>query len=68
MLALSPVVSGRSGPLRFTIAMAGPSIEESRTLVEQVVSQVQNMIPDRIELFATIVKGESGRPARTLID
>ena len=68
MLALSPIVSGRSGPLRFTIAMAGPSIEESRTLVEQVVSQVQNMIPERIELFATIVKGEPGRPARTLID
>jgi serine/threonine-protein kinase len=68
MLALSPVVSGRSGPLRFAIAMAGPSVEESRTLIEQVVSQVQNTIPDRIELFATIVKGEPGRPARTLID
>ncbi len=68
LLALTPVVAGRTGPLRFSIAMAGPSIEEARTLVEQVVSQVQGMMPDKVELFATIVKGEPGIPARSLID
>jgi len=68
MLALTPVVAGRTGPLRFAIAMAGPSIEEARTLVEQVVSQVQAMLPERVDLFATIVKGEPGRAARLLID
>ncbi len=68
MLALTPVVAGRTGPLRFAIGMAGPSIEEARTLVEQVVSQVQTMLPERVELFATIVKSEQGRAARALID
>ena len=68
LLALTPVVAGRTGPLRFSIAMAGPSIEEARTLVEQVVSQVQGMMPEKVELFATIVKGEAGVPARSLID
>ena len=68
LLALTPVVAGRTGPLRFAIAMAGPSIEEARTLVEQVVSQVQGMMPERVELFATIVKGESGVAGRTLLD
>ena len=68
MLSLTPLVAGRAGSLRFAVAMAGPSIEEARTLVEQVVAQVQTMLPERVELFATIVKGEPGRPARTLID
>jgi len=67
MLALSPVVAGRTGSMRFSIAMAGPSGDEARTLVEQVVSQVQGLLPERIELFATIVSNEPGRPARNLI-
>jgi serine/threonine-protein kinase len=68
LLALTPVVAGRTGPLRFAIAMAGPSIEEARTLVEQVVAQVQGMMPERVELFATIVKGEPGVAGRTLLE
>ena len=68
MLALSPLVSGRSSPLSFTIAMAGPSVEESKALVEQVVSQVQNMLPDPVELHAQVVKHEPGHPIRSLID
>lgn len=68
MLALSPVVAGRTGPLRFAVAMAGPSVEESRTLVEHVVSQVRGLLPDCVELVATIVKAESGAQARSLID
>jgi len=29
---------------------------------------VQGTLPDSLELTATIVKGEPGRPARTLLD
>jgi serine/threonine-protein kinase len=68
LMSMTPVVAGRAGPLRFCIAMAGPSVEESRTLVEQVVAQVQSLLPERIELFATIVKGEPGCEARSLVD
>ncbi|MCL2823956.1 MAG: protein kinase [Polyangiaceae bacterium] len=68
LLAMSPVVSGRCGPLSFTIAMAGPSVEVSSALVEQVVAQVQNMLPERIELHATIARGGPGQPARTLVE
>ncbi len=68
MLALTPVVAGRAGPMRFVIAMAGPSIEEARTLVEQVVSQVQGLLPDRVELLASIIKAEPGMPSETLVD
>ena len=49
-------------------SMVGPTLEEARHVVEQVVSQVQGMLPDTLELGATIVKGEAKRPGRTLID
>ncbi len=68
LLALNPVVAGRTDSLRFAIGMAGPSVEEAKTLVEQVVSQVQGMLPERIELRASIVKSETGRPGRSLVD
>jgi eukaryotic-like serine/threonine-protein kinase len=68
LLSLTPVVSGRTGPLKFVASMVGPSIDEARHVVEQVVSQVQGMLPETLELGATILKGEPGRPARTLID
>jgi serine/threonine-protein kinase len=48
--------------------MVGPTLDEARHVVEQVVSQVQGMLPETLELGATIVKGEPGRPGRTLID
>jgi serine/threonine-protein kinase len=68
LLSLTPVCSGRTGPLKFVVSMVGPTIDEARHVVEQVVSQVQGMLPDTLELAATLVKGEPGRPARTLID
>lgn len=68
LLSLTPCVAGRTGPLKFAISMVGPSLEEAQHVAEQVVSQVQGMLPDTLELVATIVKGEPGRPARTLID
>jgi serine/threonine-protein kinase len=68
MLSLTPVVSGRTGPLKFVVSMVGPSLEESRHVVEQVVSQVQGIIPETLELAAALIKGEPGRPGRTLLD
>ena len=68
LLALTPVVAGRSAPMRFAIGMAGPSIEEARTLVEQVVSQVQGLLPDKVELLASIVKVEPGMQPQALVD
>lgn len=68
LLSLTPVVAGRTGPLKFVVSMVGPSIEEARHVVEQVASQVQGLLPDTLELAATLVKGEPGRPARHLID
>jgi eukaryotic-like serine/threonine-protein kinase len=68
LLALTPVVAGRSSPMRFAIGMAGPSIEEARTLVEQVVSQAQGLLPERVELLASIVKAEPGAAPQNLVD
>lgn len=68
LLSLTPVVAGRTGPLKFVVSMVGPTLEEARHVVEQVVAQVQGMLPETLELGATIVKGEAGRPGRTLID
>jgi serine/threonine-protein kinase len=68
LLSLTPVVTGRTGPLKFVVSMVGPTLDEARHVVEQVLSQVQGMLPETLELGATIVKGEPGRPGRTLID
>jgi serine/threonine protein kinase len=68
LLSLSPVVAGRTGPLKFAVAMVGPSLEEARQVVEQVAAQVAGMLPESIELGVTIVKAEPKRPGRTLID
>ncbi|MCK6587830.1 MAG: protein kinase [Polyangiaceae bacterium] len=68
LLSLTPAVAGRTGPLKFVVSMVGPTIDEARHVVEQVVSQVQGMLPETLELAATLVKGEPNRPARTLID
>ncbi|RYE92592.1 MAG: FHA domain-containing protein, partial [Myxococcales bacterium] len=68
LLSISPVVAGRTGSLRFAVAMVGPSLEEARHVVEQIVAQVQGMLPETLQLAATLVKGEPGRPGRSLLD
>jgi serine/threonine-protein kinase len=67
MLSLIPVVAGRTGPLRFAVAMVGVSQDEARQVVEQILPQVQDALPRTLELAATIVKHEPGRPARALL-
>lgn len=68
LTSLLPVVAGRTGPLKFVVSMVGPSLEEARHVVEQVVSQVRGLLPDTIELVATLVKWEPGKSARSLIE
>jgi serine/threonine-protein kinase len=65
---LTPAVAGRTGPLKFVVSMAGQDFDEARHVVEQIVSQVQDMLPESLELGATLIKGEPGRPARTLLE
>jgi len=68
LLSLIAVAAGRTGPLRFCAAMVGPGPQEARNLVEQVVGQVQGMLPDGLELAATVVHYEPGVTVRSLID
>jgi serine/threonine-protein kinase len=68
LLSLIAVTAGRTGPLRFAVAMAGPGPQEARNLVEQVVGQVQGMMPEGLELVASIARYEPGTNVRTLIE
>jgi serine/threonine-protein kinase len=68
LTSLLPVVAGRTGPLKFVVSMVGPSLDEARHVVEQVVSQVRGLLPDTIELVATLVKWEPGKSAKSLLE
>ncbi len=68
LLSLIAVTAGRSGPLRFVVAMVGPGTDEARNLVEQVVGQVSGMLPEGLDLVASIARFEAGTNVRGLID
>jgi serine/threonine-protein kinase len=68
LLSVVPVTGGRIGPLRFAIVMTGPSVDEARNVVEQVVSQVQGLMPEALDLAATLVTAEPGQPLQSLLD
>jgi len=68
LLSIVPVTGGRIGPLKFAIVMTGPSLEEARNVVEQVVSQVQGSMPDSLDLGATLVRAEPGQRVQALLD
>ncbi len=68
LLCITPVTAGRISPLKFAVAMSGPGIDEARHIVEQVVSQVQGLMPEALDLAATIVKAEPGQPVQSLLD
>jgi len=50
------------------VVMAGPGPQEARNLVEQVVGQVQGMMPEGLDLVASIARYEPGTNARGLVD
>jgi serine/threonine-protein kinase len=68
LLSLIAVTAGRAGPLQFCVAMVGPGLQEARNLVEQVVGQVQGMLPDGLELAATITPHQAGTDVGSLVD
>jgi serine/threonine-protein kinase len=67
LLSLIPVVAGRTGPLKFAVSMVGASPDEAQQVVDQVLPQVQGSLPRTLELVATNVRHEPGRPARMLL-
>jgi serine/threonine-protein kinase len=68
LLSLIAVTAGRTGPLRFAVCMTGPGPQEARNLVEQVVGQVQGMLPEWLDLVASIARYETGMNVRSLVD
>jgi serine/threonine-protein kinase len=68
LLSVVPVTAGRTGPLKFAIAMTGPGLEEARNVVEQTVSQVQGLMPETLHLDATLEQCQSGKTIQSLID
>jgi len=68
LLSIVPITGGRIGPLKFALIMAGPNPDEARNVVEQVVSQVQGLMPEALDLAATLVKVEPGHQVQALLD
>jgi len=68
LLSLIAATAGKTGPLRFVVGMVGPGAQEARNLVEQIVGQVQGMLPDGLDLVASIARYEPGASVRALID
>jgi len=68
MIAMVPAVAGRTGHLKFAVGMMGPGIEEARHVVEQVVAQVQGLMPETLELAASVVRGDPEQPVEQLLD
>lgn len=68
LLSIVPVTAGRIGALKFAVTMTGPGVDEARHVVEQVVSQVQGLMPEALDLAATIIKAEPGQPPQALLD
>ncbi len=68
LLSIVPITGGRVGPLKFSIVMTGPNLEEARNVVEQVVSQVQGSMPESLDLGATLVRAEPGQRVQALLD
>lgn len=68
MIAMIPAVAGRTGHLKFAVGMMGPGIDEARAIVEQVVAQVQGLMPDTLDLDASVVRGDPDQPTEHLVD
>jgi predicted component of type VI protein secretion system len=67
LLSIVPVTAGRVAPLKFAVTMTGPSPEEAQNVVEQVVSQVQGLMPESLRLGATMVQHAPGLTALSLL-
>ena len=68
LLSIVPVTAGRTGALEFAVAMAGPSQVEAQTVVEQVIAQVQGLLPGALELEARLVGARPELSASQLLE
>jgi len=68
LLSVIALTAGRTGPLRFATVMVGPGPSEAKHLVEQVVGQVQGMLPEGLELVAHITPYAAGMNPVALVD
>ncbi len=68
LLSVIALTAGRTGPLRFAGVMVGPGASEAKHLVEQVVGQVQGMLPEGLELVAHITPYTAGMNPISLVD
>ena len=68
LLSMVPVTAGRIAPLRFVLAMTGTSIGEARNVMEQVLSQVQGLMPESLELGAKIIPSRADTTAAELLE
>jgi serine/threonine-protein kinase len=68
LMSIVPVTAGRTAPLKFAVVMTGPSLEEATHVVEQVVSQVQGLLPEALHLDATLVQFQPGATVESLVD
>lgn len=68
MISMVPATAGRAGNLKFAVGMTGPGIEEARHVVEQVVAQVQGLMPDSLDLVASVVRADPSEPVESLLD
>lgn len=68
MIAMVPAVAGRAAHLKFAVGMLGPGIEEARHVVEQVVAQVQGLMPESLELVASVISVEADQRVEQLLD
>jgi serine/threonine-protein kinase len=67
LLSIIPVTAGQTGPLSFGVVMTGPSTDEVRHVVEQVVSQVQSSMPESLTLAARISQAQPRMSIDTLL-
>ncbi len=68
LLSMVPITAGRTDALKFAVAMTGPSLEEARNVVEQVVSQVRGTTPENVDLKASIALAEGDVTAEELLN
>lgn len=62
--SLTPVVAGRAGLREFVVSMVGPTVEEARPIVDEVAAQVRALLPETLEVVATVGEPEAGPSTR----
>jgi serine/threonine-protein kinase len=67
LLSMVPITAGRTGPLKFVVAMTGPTLDEARNVVEQIVSQVRGSTPENLDLKASVTLAEGEVTAEDLL-